>query len=325
VTEIQAHKPKVSILIPVYNRKEYIAECIQSALDQTFTDFEIIVVDNASNDGTWEICQQFEAKDQRLRIFRNNINIGPVRNWIRCSQEACGEYSKILFSDDLLEPDCIKRMIEPLENTDASLVYSAARIGESKEVSVIEYFQKDKSSLNQKEYLKLLLSGQAPKSPGAVMLRTKDLIKNLHTNFPTATYRQFDCHGAGPDIMILLLTASSYRNVIHISDPLVFFRTHDDSFSVSNVNNEVTNGYISAISYYLRQKESWGLWLHYLARTWLSEVGRQKNWINPVLFLRANEGLGSLLELLVGIPIIFYYIVRKIFKIIPTFFHEGVG
>lgn len=315
--------PKVSILIPVYNRKDYIVECIQSALDQTFKDFEVVVVDNASDDGTWEVCQQFSAKDHRVRVFRNDTNIGPVRNWIRCAQEARGEYSKMLFSDDLLELDCVERMIEPLENSDTSLVFCAARIGESKEVSVIDYSRKGRSSLDQKEYLNLLLYGRAPKSPGAVMLRTKDLIKNLHTNFPTATSRQFDRHGAGPDIMILLLTSSSYRSVIYISDPLVFFRTHSESFSVSNVNNEVTNGYISAISYYLRQKESWGLWINYLARTWLSEVGRHKSWIDPVLFLRANEGLGSLLELLVGLPIILYHIVSKIFKVIPISLHGG--
>jgi len=83
VTEVQAYMPKVSILIPVFNRKDYIAECIQSALDQTFTDFEVVVVDNASEDGTWEICQQFAANDQRVRIFQNDTNIGPVRNWRR--------------------------------------------------------------------------------------------------------------------------------------------------------------------------------------------------------------------------------------------------
>ena len=84
------------------------------------------------------------------------------------------------------------------------------------------------------------------------MLHTKDLIKNLHTDFPTVTFRPFDQHGAGPDVMISLLTAKSYPCVACISAPLAFFRAHSGSFTVSNENNSITNGYISVISYYLR-------------------------------------------------------------------------
>lgn len=140
------NSPRVSILIPVYNREKYIADCIQSALDQTFHDFEIVVVDNASNDGTWEICQEYAARDNRVRIFRNASNIGPVRNWIRCAQEARGEYSKILFSDDLLEPDCIERMLQCLDGrSDVGLLFCAARIGEDKQNAKMAYAFDDRT------------------------------------------------------------------------------------------------------------------------------------------------------------------------------------
>lgn len=303
---------KVSILIPVYNRKKYIAECIQSALDQTYCDFEIVIVDNASDDGTWEICQALAVRDSRIRVFRNATNIGPVRNWIRCAQEARGEYGKILFSDDLLEPDCIERMLQPLKNPDVGLVFCAAKIGPSKSESITAYSTNGKSLLRWRNYLALLLTARAPVSPGAVMLRTKDLIKNLHTDFPTATPRPFDRHGAGPDVMISILTASSYPCVATIREPLVFFRAHPGSFSVSNTNNQVANGYTSAIAYYLRYNESWLLWMYYLVRLWISEVRRQKIWVNPKLFLRTNEGHGSSLEILVGLAIVPYFIVSKI-------------
>lgn len=306
------HLPQVSILIPVFNRNKYIAQCIQSALDQSFTSYEIVVVDNASDDGTWDICQQFAVSDPRVRVFRNEKNIGPVRNWIRCSQEARGEYSKILFSDDLLEPDCIASMLQPFKNPDVGLVFCAARIGESKEKSVIFYLAKSDSLINQKRYLSLLLHNQAPVSPGAVLLRTKDLIKNLYSSFPTATPRPFKNHGAGPDVMISLLTALAYPRVAYISNPLVFFRAHPESFSVSNVNSEITKGYTSAISYYLRYKESWFLWIHYLARSWITNVRQRRCWISPRLFLRKNEGVGSLTEILAGLVVIACHIVSKI-------------
>ena len=292
--------PQVSILIPVFNRKNYIAQCIQSALDQSFADHEIVVVDNASDDGTWEICQQFAALDPRVRVFRNEENIGPVRNWIRCAQEARGHYSKMLFSDDLLEPDCVARMLVPLENPEVGLVSCAARIGESKENSIVCYSVAGNTLINQKKYLALVLDNRAPVSPGAVMLRTKDLIKNLHTDFATATKRAFDKNGAGPDVMIMLLTAATYPKVMCISAPLVFFRAHAGSFSISNTNNEVSMGYTSAISLYLRKNESWYLWLNYLVRAWLARLRSRREWVNPVTFLRANEGSGSLVEILVA-------------------------
>ncbi len=312
------NSPKVSILIPVYNRKKYIAECIQSALEQTFSDFEIVIVDNASDDGTWEICQKYIARDGRIRIFRNETNIGPVRNWVRCAQEARGKYSKILFSDDLLEPDCVMRMIEALENPDVGLVFCAVRVGESKEKSVIAYSVKDRYLFNRREYLSLLISMRAPVSPGAIMLRTKDLIVNLHINFPTATPCQFDRHGSGSDVMISLLTASSYPCVRCISVPLVFFRAHPGSFTASDANYEITNSLTSAMSFYLRYNERWCTWINYLAYTWVYDVWRRRCWISPRLYLRTNEGHGSLLEILFISVLIPCYTVRVVVERISS-------
>ena len=56
----------VSILVPVFNREELIGDCIQSALDQTFDDLEVVVVDNASTDGTWDVCRTYGEKDSRV-------------------------------------------------------------------------------------------------------------------------------------------------------------------------------------------------------------------------------------------------------------------
>jgi glycosyltransferase involved in cell wall biosynthesis len=306
--------PQVSILIPVYNRSQFIAECIQSALDQSFTNHEIVVVDNASNDGTWEICQRLAISDKRIRIFRNDENIGPVRNWVRCAQEARGVYSKILFSDDLLEPDCVGRMLQPFDSTEVGLVFCAARIGLTKEKSIITYTVKKDSLIDKKKYLSLIMNHQAPVSPGAVMLRTKDLTMNLHTNIPTCTPQPFDQHGAGPDIMIMLLTAKSYSKVVCISDPLVFFRAHSGSFSILNLNNEVSMGYRAAKSYYLRKNESWFLWINFIACSWLSDVKRIKSWVNPKIFLRTNEGHGSLFEMFVVMALTPFLILRKLSK-----------
>ena len=291
--------PQVSILIPVFNRKDYITECIQSALDQTFTDFEVVVVDNASDDGTWEICQQFAATDQRVRIFRNESNIGPVRNWARCAQEAKGVLSKILFSDDCLEPNCLSEMVPQLDDSGVSLVYCSARMGATKAKSFIAYSRTSSGRLSSRQFLDLVMSDAAPVSPGAALIRTKDLLQNLHTQFPTSTPRQFDKNGAGPDVMVLWLTSSDYPYVVNISKPLVFFRKHGGSFSVENTNNDVMKGYQSVIALFLIENYSRQNWLDYLARAWLQQMLFTRSWRNPVGHLTEFEGRGSLFEVVI--------------------------
>ena len=290
--------PQVSILIPVFNRKQYISECIQSALNQTFTDFEIVVVDNASDDGTWEICQQFAALDQRVRIFRNEVNIGPVRNWIRCAREAKGIFSKILFSDDCLEPNCLNEMVQKLSDQRVALVYCDALLGKSREDSIVIYSQADSAKIDGNHFLSLVLSYKAPKSPGAVLIRTSDILKNLHLSFPTSTPRSFEKNGAGPDVLLLLLTSRDYEYVEYIKYPLVFFRDHSASFSAENKNNEVVKGYQSAIAIFLKTNYSDHCWLTYLAAEWILQIRLGRSWCNPVDHLIEFEGVGKPSEVL---------------------------
>ena len=295
-----SYSPKVSILIPVYNREKYIAECIESALAQTFTDFEVVVVDNASDDQTWAICQRFATQDRRVRAFRNDTNVGPVRNWQRCVEEARGEFSKILFSDDCLEPNCLSRMVPKLVDPDVALVYCAARIGETRESSAIAYSSPGDTRVTSSQFLNRVLRGEAPVSPGAILIRRRDLRSNLRTDFPTATPRPFARHGAGPDVMISLLTAESYSWVESISEPLVYFRVHAGSFSIENSSNQVTQGYRSAISYYLKQRQGRKPWMNYLADCWLKQIKKlhRRGWTSPRTLLIENEGTGSPGEIL---------------------------
>jgi len=286
--------PKVSILIPVFNRKDYVEECIQSALYQTYADFEVVVVDNASDDGTWEICQCFAAQDQRVRVFRNTTNIGPVRNWRRCAEEARGEFSKILFSDDTLEPDCLAEMVPKLDDADVALVYCAARIGVTRVQAKIAYELDEPAHLSATRFLNLVLWGDAPVSPGAILIRTRDLLTNLHTDFPTAKPRPFSKHGAGPDVMILLLTAERYPFVVHLSVPLVYFRAHEGSFTIANTNKEIPQGYKAAFSYYLIKNKGRVPWMRYLADNWLRQLRADRKWVSPKRYLIEFEGNGSI-------------------------------
>lgn len=291
---------KVSILIPVYNREKYLESCIQSALDQTFADIEVVVTDNASTDGTWEICQRFAAQDERVRVFRNETNVGPVRNWLRCVSEARGEFSKILFSDDTLAPECIAQMLEAMDNPEVAFAYSTVNIGPGEAESQLTYQTRQGPLVPARDYVKLILHGHAPYSPGAILLRTDDLRRNLRLDFNTALKRRYADHGAGPDLMISLLTLMEYRFAAYIDQPLVFFRAHSGSISITNAGNEVQYSYWSVISLFLKEHFSRRTWLSFLAFTWLLDAKRQKKMRPMAQHIREYEGSGSWQEVCIA-------------------------
>ncbi|WP_341882979.1 glycosyltransferase family 2 protein [Synechococcus sp. UW140] len=290
--------PLISILIPTFNRKLYISECIYSALGQDFENFEIVIVDNCSDDGSWEVCKQIAGVYPKVRLFRNECNIGPVKNWIRCAELARGKYSKILFSDDCLRVDCLSEMVNELRNESIGFVFSGALIGSNRLASNATYINPSFRLTTADSYIDGVLNGNFPFSPGAVLLRTVDLRNNLSDFFLTSTPQPFDMHGAGPDVLLLFKTADNYEYVAHIPKPLVYFRSHSESFTISNKDDLVQQGYISAISYYLKFTRRERAWYRYVSCKWLRTVVCFKRIPDPPSFLRKYEGTGVPLETL---------------------------
>jgi len=100
--------PTVSIGMPVYNGEKYIATALDSLLEQTFEDFEIIISDNASTDDTSKICQEYAAGDERIHYIRQTENIGMLNNFLAVLNEARAEYFKWYACDDAISNDYIE-------------------------------------------------------------------------------------------------------------------------------------------------------------------------------------------------------------------------
>jgi glycosyltransferase involved in cell wall biosynthesis len=110
--------PPVSILIPAYNAELYVETAMRSVLAQTFEDWEVVAVDDASSDRTHELLRSFA--DSRVRVERNDQNLGMTGNWNRCLSLARGELVLKLDADDALRPDAIRSMADALENANVA-------------------------------------------------------------------------------------------------------------------------------------------------------------------------------------------------------------
>ena len=117
--------PRLTIGLPVYNGERYVAESIEALLGQSFTDFELIISDNASTDSTGDISRRYERQDSRVRYFRQPQNIGLAPNHNFVAEQARGDLFKWASNDDLYARDLLERCIDALDKyPDVVLVHS---------------------------------------------------------------------------------------------------------------------------------------------------------------------------------------------------------
>ena len=126
--------PRISVLIPTYRYAGYLREAIDSVLAQDFADFELLVSDDCSGDGTAEILREYTAHDPRVRAHVHPANVGMVQNWNWCLRESRGEFVKYVFGDDLLaRPDALGKMAAMLDaHPEAALAASARNVIDEK-------------------------------------------------------------------------------------------------------------------------------------------------------------------------------------------------
>jgi glycosyltransferase involved in cell wall biosynthesis len=118
MTSINNEKPMVSIGIPVYNGEKFLAEKISSLLNLGYNNFELIISDNGSTDSTKKICEGFTSKDDRIRFFSQEKNLGPNWNFDFILKKAKGEYFMWTAVDDKILPGFIEKNISVLEKND---------------------------------------------------------------------------------------------------------------------------------------------------------------------------------------------------------------
>jgi len=119
---MSSNSPCVSIGLPVFNGGKYLAETLESILRQTFSDFMLIISDNASTDNTEEICCKYATQDFRIHYSRNTSNIGAAKNFNKVFELSSSKYFKWAAHDDLYAPEYLERCVEVLDNRSSVVV-----------------------------------------------------------------------------------------------------------------------------------------------------------------------------------------------------------
>lgn len=117
----------VSILLPVFNGSKYLADAVDSLTSQSFEDYELIICDDCSEDGSFELVEKLAASDERIKVFRNDKRLGLFKNYNRCLELSEAQFIKPFAQDDLLHPDCLKISLEALERYPTVSLMSVGR------------------------------------------------------------------------------------------------------------------------------------------------------------------------------------------------------
>jgi len=104
--------PMVTICIPTFNGAAFLQECLDCAIQQTYPNLEILIVDDDSTDETIKIIKENIQNEQRIRLLQNNVRLGLVGNWNKCIENAKGEWIKFLFQDDIMADNCVEKLID---------------------------------------------------------------------------------------------------------------------------------------------------------------------------------------------------------------------
>lgn len=211
--------PKLSVCIPTYNYANYLPEAVESVLNQSFTDFELLIIDDCSIDNTADIVRSYVERDCRIRFSVNPQNIGMVANWNLCLQKAEGKYIKFVFGDDFLASrEALGKMVSVLDsNSSVSLVASAREFVDtsSRELRTESRFRKN-MTVPGVEIIRRCLVKQKNLigEPTVVMFRKRDATRGFNGD-----YRQL----VDMEMWFYLLEQGQFA---YINEPLCAFRRH---------------------------------------------------------------------------------------------------
>lgn len=217
-----------SVIIPVYNVEKYIDECIQSVLNQSFNDWEIILVDDGSTDSSGQICDKYALEyPEKIKVFHKK-NEGQILTRTYGIKNAQGEYFVFLDSDDMLKNDCLEKLGSVIENTNSDMII----------------YKYSKSPEFTDEYTLPLALGCLKKQDVYNLACTSAFLNNIWLKCVKrdccdieADYSKYSFVKNSEDLLQSLPIIDKCRKPYYLDEPLYYYRTNNDSITHTYQDN----------------------------------------------------------------------------------------
>jgi glycosyltransferase involved in cell wall biosynthesis len=234
--------PKVSICIPTYNGRDHLKECLDSVRSQSFQDFEVVICDDQSSDGTLDFARELAQGDERFRFIPNPQRFGLVGNWNNCIALARGDWIKFVFQDDIIAPTCVERLLKACELTGTPFGFCAREFvfEDGTEESLRKFFHAHRAALDSFYLTKTAIEAV---DVDPLALRNPS---NNPVGEPTVTLIQksvFERIGLFDDKLIQLCDTEFWYRVISnhgaawVPERLATFRIHAKATTASNTGS----------------------------------------------------------------------------------------
>lgn len=219
--------PLISIVLPVYNGEKYLRECIESVTAQTFTDWELIIVDDGSKDSSLEICSSFAENDKRIKlIHQENAGVSAARN--NAMKNVTGEYVTFIDCDDLYTEDRLEVMLELIrKNPDCDCVYC-------------DYYEikDDNDVVGQNESIEIKVLSHDENVDNILLYQKLNSVWRYMLRADTAKKIIFNSLKFCEDYFYLLEYAALTGKALYTNQKLYYYRKNNAASMTNNSRNE---------------------------------------------------------------------------------------
>lgn len=216
-------KIKISIIVPVYKVEKYIDRCIKSILEQTYSEFELILVDDGSPDNSGKICDEYAKKDNRIKVIhKKNGGLGDARN--AGINIATGDYLGFIDSDDYIENDMYEKLLEACVNNNVDIAMCGRYDIQDDNITKRFAFKGDYKIWDNREAIKRLLTWDNMDSSACDKLFKKNLFDDIR--FPKGKLNE--------DIFIMTEIIDNANKVVHIGESKYYYYHRPNSITTND-------------------------------------------------------------------------------------------
>lgn len=238
----------ISVITASYNYENYIKETIESVINQTYSNWELIIVDDGSRDNSVEVIKSYCEKDARIKLYQheNGVNKGLAETLKLGLSKANGEWVTFLESDDYYMPECLEEKVKVIENNpDVNFIFSEFESFGGKGIDKSDFYKNFKEKYKKSD-LSLDLLSQCWICTFSIVMLKKELFSGCDFNPPVHGFLDW----------WLWVQISQKTKFYHLDKKLTMWRIHSDSFSNHTNSEDLNKFYKGLIKFYKGNKKA---------------------------------------------------------------------